>query len=366
MDRMHIASYICSDAYNHIIISALKDNDVMALHPISDNNFFLLKHVKSNINSFSDVDKLIIDLSALKDMDEEIIEALDTIRFMSDLELIILATNRMVGDPLLKQIFQMGIYNLVCSSDYQEILDGLNKCLTTGMSYKDAVQYKTEASERVIVKTEIRKAVNKVMIGIACAQERVGGTYSAIHLAVALRKRGYIVACVECNEKHPVFQLLADEYEEKLIGDHYTIEGVDFYVKGSLDSAMAKTSYNFIVCDFGSYAECDTVTFNKCHVRLVLSGSCAWDIDNLNNSVFKAYDADLEALRGFKYLFINADPTRRKDIKKSMEPLESYFVEYEPDLFQPEAFPDIDVILSEYLLEQQTEKKGFWRKRKKR
>lgn len=347
-----IVTFIASEAYGNVCVSVTKEIEMMTINSVVTNDYFLLKQIKANASLFANIDKLVIDLSALRDLDDEIIEAIDTLRFLDEhLGIIILATNRMAGDPLLKQIFQMGIYDIVCSTDYQVIRDELGYCLVTGKNYKDAIAFKaTETTERVVVKTEVRKAIGNVLIGLVGAGERVGCTYTGIHMAAALRKMGYMVAVVECNQYHPVFEALRSEYDEKVFQEGYfSIEGIHFYMQGeeAVNTLLASGAYNFIICDFGAYEKCDQILFHRCQVRLIQSGSCAWDILKLND-VLEAYKADMEVLQGFQFLFTFAEEQRKNDIRDILNPIACHFVEYEPDLFQ-DTFAGTKEILKEYI-----------------
>lgn len=359
-----LVTYISSEAYANVIGSTLKELEIMSATPCISNEFFLDKYVKENLASFTNLDKIIIDLSALKDLEEEIVSAMDGIRYMDGtMQIIVFAPNRREGDPLLTQIFRMGIYDIICSDDYKVIKEELTYCLTIGKGYKDAVAFKKESAERVVVKTEIRQIVNKILVGITCSQIRMGGSHNAIQLAAAFRKKGYMVAVVECNQYHPVFHILRSEYNAKMIEDHFTIEGIDFYPLGedSLSNALAKT-YNFIICDCGCYEKCDKLTYNKCHVRLIITGSGAWEMDALNEHIFPHFTR--ESLREAYFLFLFADLQRRKEILEGMEELKTYFLEYSPDMFEP-TFPGIDEIFKDYFPEELPDKKGFF-KRKRR
>ena len=361
-----IVEYISSEAYANVIGSVLKKLDILTLNPVVSNDFYLRKYIKEKMSGLMNVEKIVIDLSALNDLDEEIIEALDALRYLdSQIGIIVIAPNREPGDPLLTQIFQMGVNDIISGSDYKRLQEELEVCLTTGKSYKDAIEYKTASSDRIVVKTETKQAINKVMVGLAGSQKRIGVTHSTIQLAATLRKKGYMVAVVECNTYHPVLSILRNEYEEKILEDHYSIEGIDFYelAEEALPNALAK-AYNFILCDFGFYSECDKVNYNKCHIRMMLSGSCAWEIDALNENVFSSFGK--EALMEIYYLFLFTDQDRRKDIVKAMEDLSKvYFIEYAPDMFSP-GFVAVDEILKEYLPDPPEEKRGFFKRKEKR
>lgn len=363
--------YIASEIYNEVIRTTIEQCGELILQHEMSNEFFLLKYIKQHISSMEGVEQLIIDLSALKDTDEEIVQAIENYRMMyGDARVIILATNRRTGDELLKKLFQLGLYNLILSEDYLVIKEELKKCITTGKSFRDAVEFKdAESFEKTLVKQEIKQIINKVMIGIAGSQSRIGCTHTAISLAAALRSRGYMVAVAEYNQSND-FAYIMEQFSEKLIdNDYFSINGVDFYPQRNETSlaAILGQSYNFVIIDFGNYLECDQVTYNKSDVRLLICGSKPYELHQMEK-VFALCPEDMLLQMNFMFNFTYTE--HEQDIRESMKSTDNKsipveFLEYHPFPYTQTNIPGMDRFLQEYLPVKVEEKKGFFGRRKK-
>lgn len=364
--------YIASEIYNEVIRSTIEQCGKLILQQEISNEFFLLKYVKQNISSMDGVEQFIIDLSALKDTDDEIIQAIENYRMMyNDTRIIVLATNRVAGDSLLKSLFQLGLYNLILTDDYLELKKELLHCIIEGKSFREAVCFKDmEASEeKVLLRQEIKQVVNKVLIGIAGSQSRIGTTHTAIALASALRCRGYMVAVAEYNLSKD-YRCIMESFGETLIESAYfSLGGVDFYPECSEESlaAVLGKSYNFIITDFGAYPDCDKVTYNKSNVRLLVSGSKPYELEQMQ-SFFEMCPEEM--LLQMNFLFNFTYPEHEHDIRESMKTADKkefpvYFLNYEPYPYSVTNIPGMEKFLQEYLPAKVEEKKRFWQRRKK-
>lgn len=359
--------YIASQTYQQIINQAIQESEEILIGGECRSDIYLLKYVKENGSILNSLDCLIVDVSALEDTEEEIIQAVEILRMMHDnMRLIILAANRVEGDNLLTQCFNMSIYNIVNTDDFLEIRDELKYCITTGMQYKDAVKYKENSGqETIIVKQEIKQTVNKVLIGIAGSEKRIGVTHNGIVLANYLRKRGFMVALVEYGERK-VFESIQESFGEKLLDEMYfSLNGVDYYGNADenlLGSVLGK-SYNFVLVDFGVFEECDKVTFNKCNARLIIAGSKPWEVERIN-SVFGAVPE--ETLQMYHFCFNFTKENLRSEIRKGMAVLEQvHFLNILEDPFSAYDFAEAEEILKEYMPVKAAEKKKGLFKRKK-
>ncbi len=363
--------YIASEIYNEVIRSTIEQCGQLILQQEISNEIYLLKYIKQHLASMEGVEQFIIDLSALKDTDEEIVQAIENYRMMYvDARIIILATNRHPGDELLKNLFQLGLYNLVLTEDYLVLKEELRECITTGKTFRDAIGFKDaeSAAEKVIVKQEIKQVINKIMIGIAGSQKRMGCTHTAISLASALRSKGYMVAVAEYNESED-FRYIMDSFCETLIdNDYFSIGGIDFYPKRNETSlaAVLGQSYNFVIVDFGAYPYCDQVTYNKSNVRLMVCGSKPYELQKMQ-AIFSLCPEEM--LLQTNFLFNLTYPEHEHDIRESMKtadkkaiPVE--FLEYQPFPYNVTNITGMDRFLKEYLPVKMEEKKGFFKRRK--
>lgn len=358
--------YVASNTYKEIISRTIVETEEILVGAECGDEIFLLKYVKENISQLSNLDAFIVDISCCQDVDDEIIQALETFRIMSDeTKIILLAPNRSEGDDLLTKCFQMSIYNIICTDDFLEIKEQLEYCIRTGMQYKDAIRFKDmKAQDKVIIKKEVKQVVSKVMIGIAGSSARIGVTHNAVVLANYLRSRGYMVAIAEYNHSR-AFKDIQESFDEKLLdGSYFTIAGVDYYPESDTDriGSILGKSYNFILIDFGSFVECDRVTFNKSDVRIIIAGSKPWEV-NLVNSIFEL--TAKETLMQYHFCFNFTAVKDQKEIRDSMGEISSvYFLKYTEDPFSSHDFTAAEKILKEYMpIKISEEKRGIFRRR---
>lgn len=353
--------YITSPTYKEVISSVISENEELLLGGCEEGEDILLySHIKANnAITFSSIDCIIIDLNACADIDEKIIEALEMLRMTNDdIRIILLATMRHPGDVLLTQCFQMAIYDIICTDDFLEIREELKYCLTKGKQYKDALQFKNVSKEQVVVKTEVKKTVNKVMLGMVGTQRRIGTTHNAMILANWLRKKGYMVALAEMNQHHSFEEISANMDLRVAEDGTFTHNGVDFYpdVNESKLATILGKSYNFIIIDFGNFIQCDRVSFNKCDVRIVVAGSKAWEMPSVEK--FFSLVGELETLKGYHYCFNLTPDSWRADCKSGMGELEQvYFLEYTENPYIEANFAGAEIILKNYMPDKPVQQK---------
>jgi len=212
--------YIASTIYHQTILSTVGESGQLIIGQQTDNHIEFLKYIKNNIISLSDIEFLIVDLSALDDLGDDILQAFKMYRTMYDeTRCIVVAPYRKAGDLLLSQLFALGIWNIIATNDYLEMKKGLELCISQkGMSFKDALAFKDVKKTEEIDINEV-KAVSRVMIGLIGTQKRIGTTHSAVMLAGCLRKKGYMVAAVEFNPSC-TFQKIREDFGEKF-HDHF-------------------------------------------------------------------------------------------------------------------------------------------------
>lgn len=360
--------YVASMTYQNIIATAVRESEMLLYGTECSNNFLLKKYVNENYSLFSNhsLECFVLDITALEFIEEEVMQSLDSIRVMNDkLRIILLATNRFYGDDFLKKCARMGIYNIIVTDDFNEIKDELIFCMNEGKQYKDALKFLDyQPAENVVVKTEIKQTVNKVVLGIAGAQARIGTTHFTFMLAAYLRKRGYMIAVVEYNQSPAL--LNAGEYLGcKVFREegNFNYEGIDYYpaADANILAGVIGKCYNFILCDFGAFSQCDMVSYNKSDVRFVLAGARPWEVEHVN-AIFEAVTK--ETFLEYHYLFNFTDKRDREEIRQGMDEIDKvYFLEYESNPFVFHDMPDMEKILAAYMpvkVKQKKKRKGFF------
>ena len=363
--------FFSGTTFQQVINEVIEKTGQIMFPPEISNELDFLKEMRQNITRYENVDIMILDESVCRNTDEELLTALEMLRTMyNDMKIILFAPYRQEGDDFLTKCFQMGILNIVNTDDFLKIREELEYCIVIGKTYREAARYKESKKERVVVRHEIKRSVNKRMIGIAGVEGNIGVTHNAIVLANFFRKQGYMVALVEMNGGS-AFEEIRGAFDEKTFQDGYfTLGGVDFYAGWDVAKlpGVMEHSYNVILLDFGVYRECDRTAFERCEDKLIISGSKPWELEAANE-VFEL--ASQDAL--FKYIFcFNFTPQSDYDaIKEGMggnggPGIENvHFLSYTVNPFTSFEFADAEDIFSDILPERQEEKReGFFAKLK--
>lgn len=361
--------FISSPQYQPMILKILTETGQICVGSNVGQDIYFKKHMKENIMMFEQVDILLIDFTALADTDEEVMEAIESLRIMDfQTRIIIVAPYKQEGDPFLKKCFYAGIYDIIISDEYLELSQTLAHCITTGMRYKDALKYRDSVPDEV--EHLEKQIVQKVLIGVCAAGPRMGSTHNSIVLANMLRENNQMVALLEMNNKK-AFETICEAQNCKVFEEGYfSIKGVDFYPSCSREKVIVVSGklYNFIILDFGNYEGMDKVMYNRCDIRMVFCGTKSWELPLLEK-IFKEQDEDV--LKKYHFCFLGTTSTYlQKEIQEHMDPLVNiWFPEYTEEPTNSTRFPEGVEILKEYLVLDncRTEKKkkrfGFRRKK---
>lgn len=357
--------YFASPKYNPLINKVLTETDQVIAESIVGNDLFLKKTMKDKLASIASIDIIIVDFTALADTDAEIMEAVESIRIMDyKVRFIFVMPYKAEGDPFLKECFYAGIYDLIISDQYLEISEQLAVCVTEGMRYKDALKYRDAAINDQPKEAAISR---KTMIGIAGAGIRSGATHNSIVLGNFLRANNQMTAVLEYAQR-PAMQSVCEATGASFYNEGYfSLKGVDYYPECDRErlTAVAGRLYDYIIMDFGNYADADQILFNKCDVRIIISGSKPWELANLEE-VFRSQEE--EVLKKYHFCFLGTTNNRlQKEIIKHMEPLENiYFLEYNEDPLACDHFPEGFEILRDYLepVKKEKKKKSFFGKKR--
>lgn len=356
------------------------ENTIPIGEPIKSNSIDLLQEVKSNLCKNKDLNLLIIDLSVITNSDSEVITAIKNLRFFNNsCRFIILALDRVIGDPLLSEIVDMGIYNIIIDED--EMLSKIKFYVLNNGTYKEAsiFQNKEEDSkekkhkkikntkaakieheakknnQKVILKT----LKSKIIISVIGTQSRIGVTHTSILLAYNLMKKGYRVAVIE-NNNHNDFSKLQDCYETTVysnITSFLKIYQIDFYTNTDKDllSKIVGLDYDYIIMDNGSIAECDIIEHNRADVKIVVFGAKAWEQQYLG----RILELGEEVISNYRFFTI-CDEKTKKDILDEMDSLQVYFLNFKPEPFSED--PSILNIMNGFLYEEKEKKKSIFSK----
>lgn len=356
--------YIASYTNSHEIEKAVADSKRPVLEKMITSNFDLDHYIKQKLDNFKNLEIFIIDLSALENADEEIINAINRFRMMYDrTRVVLIAKERDRGDRLLAAFFHMGIYNLITGDlSSEDLEDEIRYCITEGKSYRESVLYKeafavvesgpSPVKERVIIKNEIRTAVNKTFVGIMGTQERIGVTHNAIVCANYLKSKGFKVALIESNAiKSKCLEDVKKSFDAEDTDGYFNINQIDYYPDFDFEkiASVMNRNYNFVVIDFGTIENVNISEFCRCAFPIVITGAKAWEMNNVNK-VFERIKT--EDFMEFYYLFNFVHSADQKSIKEEMEPIKKvFFTEYNPDPFNCNEFENLNELFKGYIPE---------------
>ena len=202
MDRSVL--YISSKALKMTLDYSIKDSNLLTIDSNNQvsNHFELEDFMKKKAFYFSerDIDIFAIDLSALIDKDDKILDLIRSFLTLNEnIRIVIIAPDANPGDAILANLFALGIRNFASGKDFVLLKQNLDKCFSEeGMSYKDAVEYQKLKDTSVVEHTEL-KEINYVTIGVTGVDRKAGSTHNSIVIANQLRTLGYSVACFSAS-----------------------------------------------------------------------------------------------------------------------------------------------------------------------
>lgn len=320
--------------------------------------------LKQQIDQLRPVEYLVIDLASISNTDNEILSSISNFRMLyGKTKVIIIATERDAKDGFLSEIFCMGIYDIIAGEmDKDQLVDELIYCIEHGKSYRESLIYKeenvietnTQIRERVIIKNEIRTAVNKAFIGFMGTQCRIGTSHNAIVCGNYLKNKGFKIAIVEDKlNTSTCFETIKESFDIKGSSECFSLNQIDYYPVYDITEIykIMTKNYNFILIDFGVFSSEKIAEFNRCVIPIIISGAKPWEIDHINR-IFDTVKH--EDLCEYTYLFNYIDDTEKSNIKKGMVDLgkgKVFFSEYTPDPFNSLGYDELDELFKGYIPE---------------
>lgn len=371
--------YLSSHNYSQMINGVIMQLNKNVLSGFVEDKIELNDYIKKQLDQFQSIDTFIIDLTCIVDIQENMIQALNSFRLLySNVKIIIIAPECSVNDKVLSEIFCLGIYNIVTASEIEDLEKELIYCLNVGKEYKDSVQYKLDnkeivekstgnkkstikekiIKEKVIIKNEIIQKVSKAQIAFVGTQERIGVTHNAIMCANFLRRNGHKVAIVESKENNnKVFHTIKQNFEfekEELGDDYFSIKEVDYYPDYPLEELynILYKNYNFVLIDFGVFNTSYLAELNRCIISMIVCGSKPWELAAFDK-VFMSTTEDI--LKTFYYLFNYTDPNVFKQMKEGMPGFKHlHIADMISNPFEVGTLPYMEAIFKEYISKEHT------------
>lgn len=301
--------------------------------------FYLKKFVIHDMRSLSHYSYVAIDLKALKDKENEFIEALVAFKTMYDSRIIIFAEGVQIDDNLIQKLLEVKIYNIITATSVSEIKDQVLRCVSEqGMTIEEyrSVEQLNSVSRYIFKHKNIK-------IAVAGVQNRVGTTTTAFNLTNYLHDIGAKVSCTEANNNGHLKDI-ADHYEFiQEIDKCVKFKGIEYYMDKQFPN-----DYNFNIFDLGILNFSSLSIFKACDIRILCTGSKPYELPCLNKALKLIGDEKINTIFSF------STEAGRVNLRKLTENENNkvYFSQYSPSIFDGKVnekmFKDI---LIDYIIE---------------
>ena len=140
------------------IISKYLDIKKCIVENVEDINTYIDKDLMSKKMEL--FDKIIIDINSLKNTNEEIIKSIARIKVIYDVQIVIIAIGFKVGNELLSNLFELGIYDFIISEDKSFQDEEFRKAMK-GNNYIDSIKFRIQDKTKKVKKFKIKKKIIK-------------------------------------------------------------------------------------------------------------------------------------------------------------------------------------------------------------
>ncbi|GKX31364.1 hypothetical protein SH1V18_38440 [Vallitalea longa] len=332
--------YLSSNENKDILDYIIEDKKLVVKKLIGE--FDINKFVLHDMRNLSLCTQIVIDLRAVTDKEEELINALIAFKTIYDARVIILAECLKCGNELLKRLIDVGVYNIIISEDIENIHKEIEKCIMgEGMTYQDCLKLITkpiDIQDKVI--SNLKR--ENVKIAVAGVMHRIGTTTTAINLANYLASIGAKVCYVE-NNKSGHLKMLSKFYKELINKNNYLeYKGVKYYE----NNQNIESDNDFIIYDMGEITYKNTVAFSNDTVNILCAGIKPYELKMLYKISKLILDIDVQIVLSF---VSNRDKNKTEKLLSELNN-RYYYVKNSTDLFSCNCNEEVfNQLLREYI-----------------
>jgi len=308
-------------------------------------SFYLKQFVIQDMRSLSHYSHFAIDMSSLRDTEEELLEAIMAFKSMYTSRIIFYFETVEQYGPLIDRLIEQGIYNIVISEEVELSKDKIKIATgSIGMNKRDAQGLLKQQSEtNDIFRPDYKFLQKEVKIAITGVMGRVGTTTMAFNLCHFLASIGAKVCYVEANSSGHIGKILETNSIKKTTGDTTIFNGICFMGLNE----NSEEEFDFIVYDMG-VVESKVVGAikSKCDLGILCAASKPHEMDAYVkvNQLFEG----ISISRIFSFVH---DMEQRHTTEQYGE---GYFSEYTPSLFDSEQNSDMWIqILNRFVVRNQ-------------
>jgi hypothetical protein len=252
-----------------------------------------------------------------------------------------LLKERVKEEPLIKDLIDEKIYNIVTATNIAGIKDQILKCISDeGMTYEEFFIRDSNILE--VVSQYIFKQKD-IKIAVAGVSRKVGTTTTAFNLTNYLNSIGARVSYTEANYNDHLKDIA--EYYEFIKDDEksFKYKGIEYYTDKQFPN-----EYNFNVFDLGLLNTSTISIFKTCEVRILCSTAKPYELAALKETLNIKEGIHTYTLLSF------VPEASRIGLKKLIESENNrvFFTGYSPSLFDAKVNKKIfREVLKDYIIQ---------------
>lgn len=308
--------------------------------------FSLNRFVVHDMRNLSHFSYVAIDLEAIKDGVDGIIEAITAFKALYDSRIIIFAETTSI--TLINRIIEeTETYNIITAKSIENIKEEINICTSLQGMNKEYLMKSINKSTDISMNNKPQYCFlgDNIKIIVAGAMNRVGTTTIAMNMASYLSSIGAKVSYTEANTSNHLEKIHACFFANIPIKNNYfTQSGVDYF----FNSNIPAENYNFNIIDIGVLSQKNKKVFEIGQVKILCSGIKPYELPHLKK-VGDIIDKENTSI------VLNEGEYRHLIKTLEIDKEKIYSSKFSSNLFNKYINKDIwKSILSDYLLEHKT------------
>ena len=273
--------YLTSDE-NLGLFDFLNDDKGMFVKKLTG-QFSLQKFVIFDMRNLNNFNYIAIDLEAINDKKDELVEAIIAIKTLCDSRVILFAENADI-ELLNKIIEDTRTYNIVTANTIDKIKEEILMCVSpNGMNREyllKTINSSFDFEEELIPQYSFLE--DNVKILVAGSMGRIGTTTVAMNIASYLGSIGAKVSYTEANENNHLEKIHSYFFFNNHIKDNYfSQDGIDYFFNSNIPSI----NYDFNIIDLGVLKEKNSKIFEIGDVKILCGGIKPYEINKVQNSI---------------------------------------------------------------------------------
>ncbi len=305
--------------------------------------FSLNEFLNNSINKLGHIEMIFIDLFALSDSKEELIEIVSVFSKYQNVKLGFYMEE--VNQEVVNNLIALNTFNIVSKTEVTELKEELKMVFTVGMS-EQYIKEKFDLGLMVEPKQIYNFKEKQVVVSVTGALHRIGTTTVAISFAMYLSSLGANVCYVEANKSEHL-ELIAEHYKMKSKNQSFSYKGIQLQRVDVNNNEV----FDVIVYDVGVLKEKILEGIKYSDISILVAGDKATEIREFRKAKEQLKDQKYNTVINFSKDKDISDINEKSDLS-SIGDENIWYINQEVDIFLFEKNVDIyNKIIEKYFRE---------------